>query len=128
MGFHDFYNLLGVRAAIRHETDDMDILVLQPLEESSQRVLLVEVYIGVPVHRLYADNHLPDDGNSNSIPQKFLVCRFSVILLGLYELMVKVQVMEGIPGQSSCSQQGVDKQLVDFPGGIELIHPAGTEV
>lgn len=74
--FHDFYCLLGVRAAIRPETTDMDVLAFQPLEESSQRVLPVEVHIGFPV-------------------------------------------------QSSCSQQRVDKQFVDFPGGIELIHPAG---
>ena len=103
----------------------MEVLSLQSFKESFQCVLLVEVYIGVPIHRLYVDNHVLNNSNSSTIPQELLVGRFCVILLCLDELMVKVQVIEFSLCQSSCSQQGVDKQIVNPLGDIEFINLAG---
>lgn len=72
MGFHDFYYFLGVRTAIRPEAVNGDVLSLQPFKEPFQYVLLVEVYIGAPVHRLYTDNHVLNNSDSDTYPKDFL--------------------------------------------------------
>ena len=113
--------LLGTRPAVGAEAPDADSPGLEPREDAVQGVLLAEAHVGVAVAVLDADDQVADDGHGRPVAGEVLVGRLRVVLLGLEELVVEVEVVGPAGLQPSRGEQGVDQQPVEPFGGVERI-------
>jgi len=109
MLLHLLHYFFRARPTVCPEAVDCNIVALKPLKDSPQRILLVETHIGVSVAVLYADNHVPYNGNARAVSEKLLVCRLGVILLRLKELVVEVNVILPARFQLPGGQQTIQK-------------------
>lgn len=118
---NDTDNVLGAGPAVGPETVYVYLRRLKPGEHPRERVLLVEAHIRVAVAVLNADDYIPYDGHSGTVPPEFLVRHLCVIFLRLKELMVEVQVVHLSATKLSRCDKRVEQQFVGLVGRVEVV-------
>ena len=78
---------------ISSETIDSETVLFKSIKEPLQRVLLMETNICVAIAILNTDNQVANNRYTRAITRELLVCRLCIILLSLYELMVKIDII-----------------------------------
>ena len=78
---------------ISSETIDSETVLFKSIKEPLQRVLLMETNICVAIAILNANNQVANNRHARAITRELLVCRLCIILLGLYELMVEINII-----------------------------------
>jgi len=83
MLFDGLHNLPRAGTAVHTGTSDADAVSFQIREDVLQRILLVEMDVGIAVAVLYPDDEVTDDGHTRAVARKLLVGHLRIILLRL---------------------------------------------
>ena len=67
----------------------------------------MKTHISITIAVLDTDYHIANDSHAGTISEKLLVYRLCIILLGLYELMVKIYIILTALFQLTSGQQTI---------------------
>ena len=120
-------HLAAARAAVHAGVTDADALLGQVEDDAQQRVLLAELDRRVAVPVLHADDDLiarddvGQDGDARAVAAHALVGPLGIPLLGLAELVVKVQVVLPPRNELAAAHRQPHRQAIQPLGRVEAV-------